>query len=141
MQADMPTRDELRYEFNAAWSYDDISESDIYALESLLILECLNPGDHMKMHLGTVSIQMRHSGGSGTRKKDDGLQSAFLRVDGPYFTDREAISFNEDGFIGFCGWADDHNSAPILKAFCEWVRIYLPTRSIAVVGLGDADGQ
>lgn len=130
----VPTRDELRDEFNASWSYDDINESDIYALESLLILECLNPGDHMKMHLGTVSIQMRHSGDSGTRKKDDGLQSAFLHVDGPYFTDREAISFNGDGFIGFCRWADSRNSVPILKAFSEWMRIYLPTRSVAIVG-------
>lgn len=130
----VPTRDELRDEFNASWSYDDINESDIYALESLLILECLNPGDHMKMHLGTASIQMRHSGGSGTRQHDEGLLSAFLRVDGPYFTDREAISFNDDGFIGFCGWADSHNSAPIRKAFSEWMRIYLPTRSVAIVG-------
>lgn len=134
MQADVPTRDELRDEFNASWSYDDINESDIYALESLLILECLNPGDHMKMHLGTVSIQMRHSGVNGTRQHDEGLLSAFLRVDGPYFTDREAISFNDDGFIGFCRWADSHNSMPILKAFSDWVRIYLPTRCVAIVG-------
>ena len=47
---------------------------------------------------------------------------------------REAISFNGDGFIGFCGWADRHNSVPILKAFSEWMRIYLPTRSVAIVG-------
>ena len=129
MQADVPTRDELRDEFNAAWSYGDLSESDIYVLESLLIIECMNPGDHMRMHPYAASIQVRHRGGSGTRQKDEGLQSAFLRVDGPYFTDREAISFNEDGFIGFCGWADGHNSAPILKAFC------------AVVGTEAGDAQ
>lgn len=38
-----------------------------------------------------------------------------------YFTKREAVGFNRDGFIGFARWADDKNVQPILEAFCGWV--------------------
>jgi len=37
-----------------------------------------------------------------------------------HFKDREAISFNMDGFIGFAGWADSKNVQPFLSAFCKW---------------------
>jgi hypothetical protein len=37
-----------------------------------------------------------------------------------HFNDREAISFNRDGFIGFAGWADSKNVQPFLSAFCKW---------------------
>ncbi len=37
-----------------------------------------------------------------------------------HFDDREAISFNRDGFIGFAGWADSKNVQPFLSAFCKW---------------------
>lgn len=50
-----------------------------------------------------------------------GIKSAFLRVSGFYFSGREAISFNEDGFIGIAGWADDTNVQPFLRAFHKWV--------------------
>lgn len=52
--------------------------------------------------------------------KGDKVRQAYLRLDGPYFKDRECVSFNPDGFIGFAGWADSKNVAPILEAFVEW---------------------
>lgn len=52
--------------------------------------------------------------------KRNGLQFAYLRVDGSYFHDREAISFNRDGFIGFGGEFSSVNTQPMLKAFCKW---------------------
>lgn len=33
---------------------------------------------------------------------------------------RECVSFNSDGFIGFAGWADTKNGAPIIEAVEEW---------------------
>ena len=42
---------------------------------------------------------------------------------------REAISFNSDGFIGFCGWADTQNSQPFLNAFRRWLTEYMLERS------------
>ena len=47
---------------------------------------------------------------------------AELRCKADYFDDREAVSFNTDGFIGFAGWADNTNVQPILEGFKEWVR-------------------
>jgi hypothetical protein len=44
-----------------------------------------------------------------------------LRCKSFYFDDREAVTFNRDGFIGFAGWADDNNIQPILEGFIEWV--------------------
>ena len=46
---------------------------------------------------------------------------AELRCRADYFDDREAVTFNTDGFIGFAGWADDTNVQPILDGFKEWV--------------------
>lgn len=39
-----------------------------------------------------------------------------------YFKDREAVTFNDGGFIGFAGWADPENIQPILAGFVAWVR-------------------
>lgn len=38
-----------------------------------------------------------------------------------YFEKREAVTFNDNGFVGFAGWADDQNVQPILTAFAKWV--------------------
>lgn len=58
--------------------------------------------------------------------KTNGLQYCYIEVDGPYFSKREAISFNTEffegtQFIGFCGWASGCNSTPFLEAFETWV--------------------
>ncbi len=47
-----------------------------------------------------------------------------LRCKSYYFDDREAVTFNRDGFIGFAGWADDENVQPILRGFIEWVNTF-----------------
>ncbi len=46
----------------------------------------------------------------------------FLTCKSDYFDNREAVSFNRDGFIGFAGWASSKNIAPILEGFVEWAR-------------------
>jgi len=38
-----------------------------------------------------------------------------------YFNQREAVTFNDDGFIGFAGWADDENIQPVIQGFLKWV--------------------
>lgn len=43
-----------------------------------------------------------------------------LRCRSFYFDDREAVTFNRDGFIGFAGWAGNENVQPILEGFIEW---------------------
>jgi|WetSurMetagenome_2_1015567.scaffolds.fasta_scaffold02633_21 hypothetical protein len=51
------------------------------------------------------------------------IECFFLEVDGPYFKNRECISFNRDGFIGFAGWASTCNTQPILKGFLNTIDI------------------
>jgi len=46
---------------------------------------------------------------------------AELRCKAHYFDNREAVSFNPCGFIGFAGWADDDNIKPVLSGFLAWV--------------------
>ena len=46
---------------------------------------------------------------------------ADIRCQAHYFTDRQAVTFEKGGFVGFAGWADDTNVQPILLAFCAWV--------------------
>jgi hypothetical protein len=48
------------------------------------------------------------------------MEKCFLFVKSDKFKERECISFNGDGFIGFAGWASSDNTEPILKAFIEW---------------------
>lgn len=50
-----------------------------------------------------------------------GNRCAELRCTSYYFENREAVTFNADGFVGFAGWADDTNVQPILRGFMEWV--------------------
>jgi hypothetical protein len=38
-----------------------------------------------------------------------------------YFDDREVVTFNPDGFLGFAGWAADGNVQPILYGFVAWL--------------------
>lgn len=46
---------------------------------------------------------------------------ASLQCRAYYFKNREAVTFNGNGFIGFAGWSDDQNVQPILSAFAKWV--------------------
>ena len=48
------------------------------------------------------------------------LIDAYLTGKGAYFAAREVVSFNRDGFIGFCGAACDDNTEPVVLAFVEW---------------------
>lgn len=50
-----------------------------------------------------------------------GAHWAALTCRSRYFANREAVTFNSNGFVGFAGWADDDNVQPILEAFVEWV--------------------
>lgn len=56
-----------------------------------------------------------------TKFKDSGKSLyAYIGCKSDYFSDREAVQFNTDGFIGFAGWADSVSVRPILEAFVEW---------------------
>jgi hypothetical protein len=65
------------------------------------------------------SLRMRRS--LNLRRRDGRIVGASLRCKGFYFDDREAVTFNEDGFVGFAGWADDTNVRPVVAGFSKWL--------------------
>lgn len=68
-----------------------------------------------KMSLGKLDTSV-----SGTQ-----VLGAYIRVDGFYFEDREAISIDPNGWVGFAGWADSRNERPFLVAFARWLDEWL----------------
>lgn len=115
------TRDGARELFASSLSYEQITTNDIRALEGFLAIEYARherDGHHMEMR---PSYRKKYQPQINLSEDGRGIKSAFLRVSGFYFQGREAISFNEDGFIGIAGWADDTNVKPFLRAFGKWV--------------------
>ncbi len=51
-------------------------------------------------------------------------RSKFLTCKADYFDNREAVSFNSDGFIGMAGWASSENLKPIQTAVMRWAEQY-----------------
>ncbi|MDR0123110.1 hypothetical protein RFW13_16925 [Bacillus pumilus] len=98
--------------------YEDITEGDICILVMLL-------NKHIKRAVKAKAMStdtMRMSQKLNSKYRTNGtLKSCYLYINSHYFTQREAISFNLDGFIGFAGWADSSNKQPIIDAFVEWV--------------------
>ena len=115
------TNDEARQYFvDKGLTYDDVKEGDILIL-AMLLNRHFNIAN--KEHETSVDT-MRLSEKKAIKKKSNGsIISCFLYLNSCYFTRRECISFNPDGFIGFAGWADQGNTNPILRAFLEWCDI------------------
>lgn len=95
-------RNEARKYFNhTRLRYSDINEGDILVLCMLLQKE-------LKSEKYDVSVNMRLSQRIETTYRLDGqLVECSTFVNSHYFKNRECITFNPDGFIGFCGWADE----------------------------------
>lgn len=98
-------------------SYHDIAEGDILSLLMLLNREIKKSNKAGE----TSGSTMHMSSKINMKKRTNGtIIKCFLYVNSHYFIRREAISFNEDGFIGFAGWADQGNTNPLLRAFLRW---------------------
>lgn len=112
------TNEEARQYFrDKGLSYHDITEGDILSLLMLLNREIKKSNK-----AGETSVSTMHmSSKIGMKKRTNGtIIKCFLYINSHYFTRREAISFNEDGFIGIAGWADQGNTNPLLRAFLRW---------------------
>lgn len=97
-------------------TYDDITMNDIYKLIKLLNKRIVEADSCMIM---INEPKLRGTNRNIIFKKNK-LAFAEIRVKGDYFNDREAITFNEDGFIGLCGWADGYNLTPFVMGFKDW---------------------
>lgn len=99
-------------------TYKDIGSKEFYNLiEKLNEILPENEFTYFKMK---VTTRPKRYAPQINFAPDGSIKSAFIRCDAHYFTGREAISFNEDGFIGFAGWADISNTKPFTTAFIKW---------------------
>lgn len=111
-------RDEAREYFQSkGLSYKDITEGDICTLVMLLNKHVKQTCKEGKMSTTTMRMSEKIKVKCDTHGR---IKECYTYINSHYFTRRECISFNEDGFIGFCGWADGANTAPIVSAFREW---------------------
>ena len=84
---------------------------------SMFLEKELKKSNKIKETSATMSLSRRVD----MKKKSNGsIICCFFYMNAYYFTRRECISFNRDGFIGFAGWADQGNTNPILRAFLKW---------------------
>lgn len=113
--------DEVRQYFkDKGLDYSKITANDIEFLNRFIERELtdyiLSGNEHALQMDMSVSRLLKKD----VKFNNGKLGYAYLHVDGSYFKRRESVSFNERGFIGFCGELSGCNSQPILKGFCKW---------------------
>ncbi|SEG13810.1 hypothetical protein [Marinobacterium lutimaris] len=107
-------RDEARNKFaEAGLNYSDLTRQNLQQLRNLINQEMIDSG----LIKGSYRCRQRPV------FRPDAKRGLFAQIQcrAFYFDDREAVSFNHTGFIGFAGWADDSNIQPVLSGFCKWV--------------------
>lgn len=111
------TNEAREYFKNKGLTYDSISEGDILILSMMLEKELKKSNKSGETSVSTMTLSKKID----MKKKTNGhIICCFLYMNSHYFTQREAISFNRDGFIGFAGWADTGNTNPLLRGFLKW---------------------
>lgn len=111
------TQEARDYFSKCGLTYDDITEGDILVLVMLLNKEIKKSIKNREMSTTTMCMSKRIDFVNSPKHT---CKKCFLYMNSHYFTQRECISFNQDGFIGFAGWADTGNKNPILRAFLKW---------------------
>lgn len=122
------TRDEARAYFAAkGLTYHDIILNDLHYLcllldERFIAQRKERMKDRRKPLYWNRTNKAKYYKGEFTPATEGygRLICAFITGNGEYFTNREVVSFNRDGYIGLCGEADNENKAPVLEAFIEW---------------------
>ena len=110
-------------------AYDDIRHCDLDALQGYIAIECAR-SHRAGMTPHFMTPRRKSDSLCCKMKPEGGLEKAYIKIDClDQWNGREAISFNSDGFIGFCGWADMQNSQPFLNAFRRWLTEYMLERS------------
>lgn len=115
----MTTKDAREYFKNKGLSYDDIGMVDFIQLHTIVgtFLDIYRTKtDHSRQ----MDMKIRKMCPRNKKFNKGKLVRGEILIDGSYFHSREGITFNENGFIGFCGEFSTVNSEPILAAFVKW---------------------
>lgn len=75
----------------------------------------------LKALRGFIDARMVESGNYHNTFRMDRDVSKFMTCSTDQWTGREAVSFNQDGFIGFAGWSDRNNIQPFLLGVGDWL--------------------
>ncbi|MBC1523591.1 hypothetical protein HB884_05150 [Listeria booriae] len=110
----MTTEEARQYFADWGLTYEKLKDYDIYLLMYFIDDEFFKQRDKFSMSYMKLNRNPEISRGK------TGLRYAYLTVKSDYFDNREAISFNKDGFIGFAGWSDKVNIQAFIKAFLRW---------------------
>ncbi len=100
-------------------TYSDISCTDLGLLTSLLD-RYFSQERRERIEAGKPVHWQRVIGIRGEYKNSGGVIRAVITAKGATFATTNAISFNQDGYIGFCGNASDEHLQPVLAAFAAW---------------------
>lgn len=110
-------RDKAREYFrNCNLTYEDIDMNSIYKLIQILNKK-IAEADSCMLMINEPKLKGKYR---DVIQKNGKIIFAQIKVKGNYFDSREAITFNKDNFIGFCGWASDDNAKPFINGFIEW---------------------
>lgn len=109
---DVLTRDAARRH----WAATGI---DLKTLKGTELMKLRNMVDEELKSCGLID-GLRADGGPRTTRRR-GAFFAEIRCASVYFANRQAITFEENGFIGIAGWADDVNVQPFLAALHAWI--------------------
>ena len=115
----MTTEEAREYFKNKGLSYKDIGPVDFKQLRSIV-------GTYLDIYRATtdhaeqMDMKLRKMVPKDKKFDKGSLVRGRILIDGSYFHAREGITFNENGFIGFCGEFSTVNSEPILQAFVKW---------------------
>ena len=115
------TRDEAMEHFKAlGLDYSKVTRLSLRKLQNIIEEELINYLEEGSMESGQMNMTIASIRKNDVLFEDGKLIVARVQVNGAYFSRREAVTFNRDGFIGFGGELSDKNVQPILKAFCKW---------------------
>lgn len=96
-------------------TYADLGQAEID-----LLRECIS--DQLKtFNNNSFKMELRSQRLQDKKFVNGKIVRCSIKVNAFYFTGREAITFNESGFIGFAGWADSINVKPFVAAFNNWL--------------------
>lgn len=111
------SRDEARSHFSqSGLTYEDLTRDHIDSLKAILQKHLEERNERLPD--SRMYINKRNKKSIFAKGK---LTGCGITMRCHYFRSREAITFATSGFIGFAGWADDTNVAPLLSGFREWV--------------------
>ena len=131
------TRDEARAYFKEkGLTYADISCTDLRLLSSLLDRQFAQERRE-RIEADRPIHWQRVAGIRGEYETTGGMIWTSIAAKGATFMTTNAISFNRDGYIGFCGNASDENLQPVLAAFVAWVDELAEIKKIVEGGAED----